>query len=83
MFHGGSVGGSQPPLSSIAERRSASGDETEDEDEPADSGWRTPDNRTKPTNTGEERILKSGYLWKKGERRKVGNVPASNSINSE
>ena len=71
----------QPPLSSIAERRSGerSGDEEgetedEEEDEPADSGWRTPDHRTAGVSRGgegEERILKSGYLWKKGERRKV------------
>ncbi|KAF6759884.1 pleckstrin-like protein [Ephemerocybe angulata] len=62
---------SNPPLSSIAERRSGSGAEDSDEDEPADSGWRTPDNRTKPRNSGEESVLKSGYLWKKGERRKT------------
>jgi hypothetical protein len=38
------------------------------------SGWRTPDHRTtgvRRGGEGEERILKSGYLWKKGERRKV------------
>lgn len=65
------AGSSQPPLSSIAEARSGSGEDS-DEDEPADSGWKTPDHRSKPRASGEDStVLKSGYLWKKGERRKV------------
>ncbi|KAJ2918454.1 hypothetical protein MD484_g1967, partial [Candolleomyces efflorescens] len=68
-FHVG--GSSQPPLSSIAEARSGSGEDS-DEDEPADSGWKTPDHRSKPRASGEDStVLKSGYLWKKGERRKT------------
>jgi len=62
---------SNPPLSSIAERGAGSGEDSDEEDH-ADSGWKTPDNRTKPVrNTIEDTVLKSGYLWKKGERRKV------------
>lgn len=65
------AGLSQPPLSSIAEARSGSGEDS-DEDEPAGSGWKTPDHRSKPRASGEDStVLKSGYLWKKGERRKT------------
>ncbi|EAU85364.1 PH domain-containing protein [Coprinopsis cinerea okayama7 len=59
----------QPPLSSIAERRSASGEDTDEEDA-VEGGWRTPDLR-RPRNSIDESVLKSGYLWKKGERRKT------------
>ncbi|RXW23292.1 hypothetical protein EST38_g2569 [Candolleomyces aberdarensis] len=65
------AGSSQPPLSSIAEARAGSGEDS-DEDEPADSGWKTPDHRSKPRASGEDnKVIKSGYLWKKGERRKT------------
>lgn len=75
-LHGGGMSmhvgtsSSQPPLSSIAERRSDSGEDTEDEDA-VEGGWKTADVRTKPRNSGEESVIKAGYLWKKGERRKV------------
>lgn len=61
---------SQPPLSSIAERRSDSGEDTEDEDV-VEGGWKTAAVRTKPRNSADESVIKAGYLWKKGERRKV------------
>ncbi|KDR78840.1 hypothetical protein GALMADRAFT_64122 [Galerina marginata CBS 339.88] len=61
---------SQPPLSSIAERRSDSGEDTEDEDA-VEGGWKTADVRSKPRNSVDESVIKAGYLWKKGERRKT------------
>jgi len=75
--HGGSlhVGASvsQPPLSSIAERRSNSGEDTEDEEDAIAGGWKTADVSAKPRNSVDESVIKAGYLWKKGERRKVCN----------
>ena len=62
---------SQPPLSSIAERRSDSGEDTEDE-VAVEGGWKTADVRAnRPRNSADESVIKAGYLWKKGERRKV------------
>lgn len=62
----------KPPLTSIAERRSGSGDESEeDEDEEEEGGWKTADVRGKPRGSADETVIKAGYLWKKGERRKV------------
>lgn len=61
---------SLPPLSSIAERRSGSGEDSDDEDV-IEGGWKTADIRTKPRNSVDESVIKSGYLWKKGERRKT------------
>jgi len=61
---------SQAPLSAIAERRSGSGEDTEDDDE-EEGGWKTATMKEKTTDTGEEGVIKSGYLWKKGERRKT------------
>ncbi|KAG6862509.1 hypothetical protein C0995_000057 [Termitomyces sp. Mi166 len=63
-FHTGS---SMPPLSSIAERRSGSGEDSEEEEE---DGWKSADVRGQRQNL-EEGVIKSGYLWKKGERRKT------------
>ncbi|KAG1754102.1 hypothetical protein EDD22DRAFT_913791 [Suillus occidentalis] len=64
---------SQPPLSSIAEGKSGSGDESdEDEDEEEEEGgWRTASKAEKPHSSFDEKMIKSGYLWKKGERRKT------------
>ncbi|TFK33220.1 hypothetical protein BDQ12DRAFT_615588, partial [Crucibulum laeve] len=62
---------SQPPLSSIAERRSGSGEDSEDEEEEVEGGWKSADIRTKPRGSVDESVIKSGYLWKKGERRKT------------
>jgi hypothetical protein len=67
---------SQPPLSSIAERRSDSGEDTEDE-ETAFGGWKTAENAdNKPRKSVDESVIKAGYLWKKGERRKVRSLIA-------
>ncbi|KAF9532463.1 hypothetical protein CPB83DRAFT_846830 [Crepidotus variabilis] len=67
------VGGSstQPPLTSIAERRSGSGEDTEDDEEGGEGEWKTADIRTNVRNSLDEKVLKAGYLWKKGERRKT------------
>jgi hypothetical protein len=69
--HAGTSASSQPPLSSIAERRSGSGEDTEDE-VAVEGGWKTADVRAdRPRNSADESVIKAGYLWKKGERRKV------------
>ena len=60
-----------PPLTSIAERRSISGEDTEDEEDALEGGWKTADVQAKPRNSIDESVIKAGYLWKKGERRKV------------
>jgi len=61
---------SQHPLQSIAERVAASGDES-DEDEDEDD-WRMADkDKGNQGEEEEETIVKSGYLWKKGSRRKT------------
>ncbi|KZT02276.1 PH-domain-containing protein [Laetiporus sulphureus 93-53] len=59
-----------PPLSSIAERRSSAGEESE-EDEDEEGGWRAADVTAKERGSLNETVLMSGYLWKKGERRKT------------
>ncbi|KAJ8519065.1 hypothetical protein ONZ45_g3943 [Pleurotus djamor] len=63
---------SHPPLSSIAERRSGSGEDTEDEEEDED-GFKAADPKAKalPRGSVDETVIKTGYLWKKGERRKT------------
>jgi len=58
------------PLSAIAERRSASG-ESDDDDDEEEGGWRSAKCHEKPKGSTEESVIKAGYLWKKGERRKV------------
>ncbi|KAG1887054.1 hypothetical protein F4604DRAFT_1877624 [Suillus subluteus] len=63
---------SQHPLSSIAEGKSRSGEESdEDEEEEEVGGWRTATMAEKPHSSFDEKMIKSGYLWKKGERRKT------------
>jgi hypothetical protein len=69
------ISGSQSPLSAIVERRDASGEDTEDEE----GGWRTARMRDKTTDSLGEGVIKSGYLWKKGERRKVKDLSAIES----
>lgn len=55
------------------ERRALSGDDSEEEEEDDDGegGWRTADVPRALRGTADETIIKTGYLWKKGERRKV------------
>lgn len=60
----------QPPLQSIAERRSGSGEESEEDEEDEEGGWRV-ETAGKTRGSRDESVLKTGYLWKKGERRKV------------
>ncbi|OAX42479.1 PH-domain-containing protein [Rhizopogon vinicolor AM-OR11-026] len=61
----------QPPLSSIAERRSGSGEESDEDEEEEEGGWRTANKTGTPHGSVDEKMIKSGYLWKKGERRKT------------
>ncbi|KAH6913183.1 PH domain-containing protein [Coprinopsis sp. MPI-PUGE-AT-0042] len=58
---------SQPPLSSIAERSPDCGVDTDEED--AAGGWRTPDARRQKGDG--DSVIKSGYLSKKGMRRRT------------
>ena len=44
-------------------------DEEDEEDE--EGGWRTQDLLSAPRGSLDETVIKAGYLWKKGERRKV------------
>ncbi len=63
----------QAPLSAIAER-SNSGEDTEDEDDEEEGGWKSAASRVGTHDSVDESVIKAGYLWKKGERRKVGDV---------
>jgi pleckstrin homology domain-containing family A member 1/2 len=66
-----SPGSAPPPLSAIAERR-ANGEDSEDDEE--DTGaWRTAD---VPPRAAGDSDIRAGYLWKKGERRKVRVISA-------
>ncbi|KAI0687735.1 hypothetical protein BC835DRAFT_1224480, partial [Cytidiella melzeri] len=58
-----------PPLQVIAERRS-SGEESEEDEEDEEDGWKT-QTAGRPRGSHDETVLKTGYLWKKGERRKT------------
>ncbi|KAG6373390.1 hypothetical protein JVT61DRAFT_6539 [Boletus reticuloceps] len=62
---------SQPPLSSIAERTSGSGEESEEDEEEEEGPWKTADKAQCMQDSVNEGDLKSGYLRKKGERRKT------------
>lgn len=64
----------QHPLSSIAERRSGSGEDSEDDEDDQEGGWKTAGPKTTPSHSVDEIVIKAGYLWKKGERRKVRNA---------
>lgn len=62
----------QQPLSSIAERRSGSGEDSEDDDDEGEGGWKTAQaGEGHRQGSTDESVIKAGYLWKKGERRKV------------
>jgi hypothetical protein len=72
LVNSSTAGGAFPgPLTSIAERRAGSGEDSEDEEEEEAGGWKTADTRVKTHGSVEEGVIKAGYLWKKGERRKV------------
>ncbi|PCH39391.1 PH-domain-containing protein [Wolfiporia cocos MD-104 SS10] len=60
----------QPHLSSIAERRSSGGEESE-EDEDEEGGWRAAGVSARERGALDATVLMTGYLWKKGERRKT------------
>jgi len=59
---------SQPPLSSIAEGSLASEDSEDDREVDEDAGA---DKAVRKRKSSDETIIRSGYLWKKGERRKA------------
>ncbi|GJJ08387.1 hypothetical protein Clacol_002602 [Clathrus columnatus] len=59
---------SQPPLQSIAERSNPSGDESDEDDE--EGAWGRVADHTRVDEQQDEVAVKSGYLWKKGTRRK-------------
>ncbi|KAF8206159.1 hypothetical protein K438DRAFT_1816686 [Mycena galopus ATCC 62051] len=63
----------QPLLSSIAERSVSGGEDSEDEDaDSEEGGWKTGEARHQhQQGSVEEYVIKAGYLWKKGERRKT------------
>ncbi|KAI0787455.1 hypothetical protein C8Q74DRAFT_1196304 [Fomes fomentarius] len=63
---------SSQPLTSIAERRSHSGgEESEEDEEDEEGGWRVQDVTATMRGSLDETVIKAGYLWKKGERRKT------------
>lgn len=59
-----------PPLSSIAEQSPGSGAEDSDEEE-EEGGWQMGEDVAAKTPRGVDTTIKSGYLAKKGARRKV------------
>lgn len=59
------------PLSSIAERHDGSDSEDEGDEE---GGWRTSGVSPRHSGSADMTLVKAGYLWKKGERRKVASV---------
>ena len=70
MYVTGSL--SHPPLQSIAERRTGSGEESEEDEEDEEGGWHAETHEQElARGSHDETVLKTGYLWKKGERRKV------------
>ena len=74
MSLGLSTSASSKPLSSIAERRGGSGDEESEEDEEQEDNEElehgVPTAAPRKRQDGDS-IIKTGYLLKKGERRKV------------
>ncbi|KAG7089437.1 hypothetical protein E1B28_011122 [Marasmius oreades] len=71
MSPSGLTGTNQHGLSSIAERRSGSGEDSEDEDDEGEGGWKTAEGNDQRRGSFDEGVIKTGYLWKKGERRKT------------
>jgi hypothetical protein len=71
------AGTSQPPLSAIAERRSHSGEEDSDEEQDGEAMARI---QAAQETDASDIVLKSGYLWKKGERRKASSHLHRSSI---
>ncbi|KAL5526003.1 hypothetical protein ACEPAG_7341 [Sanghuangporus baumii] len=74
MSLGLSTSVSSKPLSSIAERRSGSGDEESDDNEEVDEDWTQDHNATEAARSRKQdgdTVIKTGYLYKKGERRKT------------
>jgi len=72
----------QPPLDSIAEGPLVSEDSEDDRDALEDGDGSKATHRR---GSSDETIIKSGYLWKKGERRKVRNDsrPSLHGVSSQ
>ncbi|KAF4597602.1 hypothetical protein EYR40_008064 [Pleurotus pulmonarius] len=70
-YTGPGLHGNAKPLSSIAERRSGSGEDSEDEDDDEDDSRDDATRDSLPRGSVDETVIKTGYLWKKGERRKT------------
>lgn len=70
MSIGLSTSVSSKPLSSIAERRSVSGDEESDDNEDGEEDINAAHIARSQKQDGDT-VIKTGYLLKKGERRKV------------
>jgi hypothetical protein len=68
---GSSSAPSQPPLSSIAERCSGDGEDSEEDEEHVEAARKIADVQGRGRGSIDESVIKAGYLWKKGERRKV------------
>ncbi|KAI0749723.1 hypothetical protein C8Q80DRAFT_1218803 [Daedaleopsis nitida] len=47
------------------------GEESEDDEDDEEGGWRTQDITLSQRGALDETVIKAGYLWKKGERRKT------------
>lgn len=63
---------SQPPLGVITEKLNADGEESDDDEE---GEWQPPSTPSEfDDHNHDDVVIKSGYLWKKGERRKVREV---------
>ncbi|KAH8117773.1 PH-domain-containing protein [Phellopilus nigrolimitatus] len=76
MSVGLSTSASSKPLSSIAERRSGSGDDDSDEEEDPECDEEWPqendhNHEAQKKRPDDDSVIKMGYLWKKGERRKT------------
>lgn len=66
----GDLSTSQPPLGVITERLNADGEESDDDEEGGE--WQAPATPSEfDDHNHDDAVIKSGYLWKKGERRKV------------
>ena len=46
-------------------------DEEDDDEDDEEGGWRAQDVTGSSRGSLDETVIKAGYLWKKGERRKV------------
>jgi hypothetical protein len=64
---------SQPPLNTITEKLNQSGEESDDDEDIGEcaAGLSLASSEFDDDQNHDDAVTKSGYLWKKGERRKV------------